>query len=362
MRPFEVELRGDCHPEDDAYAHDGQLITRSQTAANPLSTALIDDRSTTRKSMHDRILACGKIQRQLRQYNKAKARQKRGIFVPIEKFAIGEADWCIVFDKGQDGNRRALAKCLLARGLDVIQSVASGDDSGDPGRRKVFMRIRARGKALREEAEQIGLMCELDPGRLVWNGREKTAVELSTTGKPRLYGRGEIKPVSIIKDTEEASYGYYRYSCKRDHFFVKPLQNNTCRFNTGDRQVLVKSLIERAMNDYYCTQLQAHRGRDSSEFHDFHEMLHRSHLKGQPVALEDLCELRFCKDVFPERSPDELESLRKWASWKQLKFWKTDAAIGDLVYVPLDALVSTTPVLQSDAACHADFQICLYVH
>jgi hypothetical protein len=386
MASFEVELRSDgevyddmTSMDDDEEDHDGpyngQVIvrSRSQTVRNPLATgpqpagssltdplalapvgtpALQDQKPA---QMSQTSTSCTLIQRAVRRYLVI----KRGLFVPIDDVTVGDADWCIVFDKGreQDRNRRALAKCLLARyGLEVIQSVARGDDSRNLENRKVFMRIRARREALREEAERIGLMCELDPGGLVLRGREKSALELAETGKPRLYGRAvetlgsdaqissesHLRPVSIIEDTEQASYGYHRYSRKRDHFFAKPTQkHNIGRFNTGDRQVLVKSLVERAFSDYYYTH-SAQLSHSINDLEPLHQLLCSAHLKGQAVALEDLCTsgTNFCKDVFPERSPRELESLRSWASWKQLEFWKPNNSVSDLVYVPLDAIVS----------------------
>jgi hypothetical protein len=403
---FEVELRSNFEVYDDMPVsmddeedHDkadgtynGQVIVRSrfQTVRNPLSSARPqprpgDDspehRSTPGSLTEPLVLAtvgtpapqqasalqdparmplrntaCTVIQRAVRRFQTV----KRGFFVPIDDVTVGDADWCIVFERGreQDRNRRALAKCLLARyGLDVIQSVARGDDSRNSEKRKVFMRVRARREALREEAERIGLMCELDPGGLVLRGREKSVLELAETGKPRLYGRADaalgsrartsvesygLHPVSIIEDTRQASYGYHRYSRKRDHFFAKPVQkHNIARFNTGDRQVLVKSLVERALSDYYYAR-SAQLGHSINDLEPFHQLLCNAHLKGRGVALEDLCAggTNFCMDVFPERSPHELESLRCWGSWKQLEFWKPKNSIGDLVYVPLDAIVS----------------------
>ena len=402
MASFEVELRSDVvvddghdhdddhdDDDDDAGTYDGQVIvrSRSQTVRNPLSDARIGGATEegavpsvgtaasalapqrapalqggTRPFHHSHELHT--IQRAARRY----IRVKRGFFVPIDDVTVGDADWCIVFDRGpeQERNRKALAKCLLARyGLEVVQSVARSDDPRNPERRKVFMRIRARGQALRDEAEKIGLMCELDPGGVVLNGREKSTSELAATGKPRLYGRADANPgsdaqassgsehlraLSISEDTRQASYGYHRYTRKRDHFFAKPLQNCRGRFNTGDRQVLVKSLVERALNDYYYTRLsslaESQPSGQLSHFinglQPFEQLLCNAQLNGQPVALEDLCASGtnpcFCKDVFPERSPHELESLRCWASWTQLEFWKSEASVSDLVYVPLDAI------------------------
>ena len=169
MASFEVELRSDVRDDGDSDdAYDGQVIvrSRSQTVPNPLCVGRLGGGAIGESpapaqaprpapALQDaaRILmqntACTKIQRAVRRYN----RRKRGYFVPIDDVIVGDADWCIVFEKGQDSNRQALAKCLLARyGLVVTQSVARGDDSRNTERRKVFMRIHALREALRDES------------------------------------------------------------------------------------------------------------------------------------------------------------------------------------------------------------------
>ena len=63
---------------------------------------------------------------------------------------------------------------------------------------------------------------------------------------------------------------------------------------------------------------------------------------GKSLHLEDLCQGKdaaaFCRDVFPERSVAEMASLQKWATWSQLQVWRPESSVGDLLYVPLDAL------------------------
>lgn len=33
-----------------------------------------------------------------------------------------------------------------------------------------------------------------------------------------------------------------------------------------------------------------------------------------------------------------MASLQKWATWSQLQVWRPESSVGDLLYVPLDAL------------------------
>jgi hypothetical protein len=355
LQAFEVEQRSDFAVDDDddggggggddGDGGDGEVIVRHRVqTANPLAdaAALPSPREPRQASPSQ---TCRDDPAQL--------------YVAISEVVVGDADWCVVFESGpqQKLNRAALAECLVQRGLVVKQSIAGG-------RGEVFVRISAReDEALRIEAERIGLMRELDPGSVVLAGREKTATELAETGKPRLYGPDEARPVTVQEDTQQARYGFHRYTRKKDHFFAR--HSSSSRFHTGERQVLVKSLVEKALNDYYI-QLQTHGGAERSQGSHLHQLLSASHSKGQPATLQELCDSgsnpAFCKDIFPERSPAELESLRMWANWRQLQFWKPHSSVSDLTYVPLDAIVSepTGPSCYLSCCCCREKVCCLY--
>ena len=184
--------------------------------------------------------------------------QQQPEFCPIGETELGDCDWVFIFEGNQDINRQLLVGCLKAGGLNVIQSIAGGaDENAAAEARRVFVRIRAAESAMRAEAERTGLPRELDPGSQVRDGRELAREELIETGKPRMYGKaldagGRPTPVSIQDDTQQR-YGFYRYSAAKEHFFVQPRPGERY-FHSGDRQRLVRSLMETALHDYHAVQ------------------------------------------------------------------------------------------------------------